>query len=237
LGIDRSQSGGRIEACSEALLRVTSKEESEDSKEAQPHFLKSKYRFSSESSESFFIHIDNQALSCHNSRMYISLVVAAAENNVIGDSQAPNHGIPWDLPNDMKHFRDITKGKPVIMGRKTLECIGRALPGRLNIVVTSQKSLPFEGVTVAASLAEALSIANHDEPEEICIIGGGEIYRQALPMADRLYLTRVHADVLGDTTFPSIDPKEWIELASERHEADAEHEYAYTFYTYDRAGK
>nr|AIA11079.1 Dihydrofolate reductase [uncultured bacterium] len=169
--------------------------------------------------------------------MKITLVVAASENNVIGDSHAPNHAIPWHLPNDMKFFRDITRGKPVIMGRKTLEFIGHALPGRRNFVITRQVSVPFEGVEVVGSLGEALSKARESAPEEICVIGGGEIYRQALPLADRVYLTRVHAEVQGDTTFPELDPGEWKEVSAERHESDDQHQHAYTFFVYERISK
>ncbi len=164
----------------------------------------------------------------------ISLVVAVSENNMIGDSTAPNHAIPWNLPNDMRFFRAVTKGKPMIMGRKTLEMIGRVLPGRRSIVVTRQESLPFPGAERAGSMEEAVALASENDPEEICVIGGGEIYRQALPFAQRIYLTRVHATVQGDTTFPELDPREWKEVSREEHSADAEHQHAYTFLVYER---
>nr|AIA10698.1 dihydrofolate reductase [uncultured bacterium] len=159
--------------------------------------------------------------------MIISLVAAASENNVIGDTNAPNHAIPWDLPNDMQHFRDVTRGKPVIMGRKTLGFIGRALPGRVNIVVTRQKDFAFDGVEVAESLEKALEIAIKNNPEEICIIGA---------LADRVYLTRVHATIQGDTTFPELG-REWKAVWQERHEADENHAYAYTFLRFERTSK
>ncbi len=167
----------------------------------------------------------------------ISLVVAVSENNMIGDSTAPNHAIPWNLPNDMQFFREVTKGKPMIMGRKTLEMIGRVLPGRRSIVVTRQESLLFPGAERAGSMEEAIDLAGENDPEEICVIGGGEIYRQALPFAQRMYLTRVHATVEGDTTFPELDVQEWREVKREEHPADAEHQYAYTFLVYERRQK
>ncbi|MDB4978801.1 MAG: diacylglycerol kinase [Candidatus Peribacteria bacterium] len=166
--------------------------------------------------------------------MIISLVAAASENNIIGDSSAPNHAIPWNLPNDMQYFRAVTKGKPVIMGRKTLEFIGRALPGRKNIVITRQSGFTFPGIDVTDSLEKALTLARESEPEEVCVIGGGEIYRQALPLADRVYLTRVHAEIDGDTTFPELPDAEWKEISREEHQQDEQHAYAYTFLQYER---
>ncbi len=168
--------------------------------------------------------------------MILSLVLAASENNVIGDSQAANHAIPWHLPNDFKHFRDLTKGKPVIVGRKTMEKIGRLLPGRRNIVITRGDAVPFEGAERAGSLEEAIELAKQGNPEEICVIGGGEIYRQALSIADRVYLTRVHATVEGDTTFPGLDDA-WKEVSREMHSADEEHKYAYTFLVFEKREK
>jgi dihydrofolate reductase len=170
----------------------------------------------------------------HTIRVHISLILAASENNMIGDSSSPNHALPWDLPNDLAHFRAITKGKPIIMGRKTHEFIGRVLPGRANIVVTRDSSRIMEGAVAASSIEEAIHLAKADMPAEVFVAGGGEIYRQALPLADKVYMTRVHAQVEGDTTFPDLDPRDWQLMTSERHEPDEAHQYAYTFLTYDR---
>lgn len=135
---------------------------------------------------------------------------------------------------DMKRMKELTRGHPLIMGRKTHESIGRALPGRRNIVITHQK-MTFPGCEVVASLDEALQSVKN-EPETF-IFGGGEIYRQAMNKADRIYLTRVHATVEGDAFFPAIDPAQWREVAREDHPADVENEYQYSFITYERADR
>jgi len=170
-------------------------------------------------------------------RVIISLVAAAAENNVIGDSKAPNHSIPWHLPNDFKHFREVTDGKPVIMGRKTMETIGRLLPGRINIVITRSEAVPFDGAVRAASLEEAIEVAKREKPNEICIIGGGEIFKQGMEIADAIHFTRVHETIDGDTFFPKISPEIWELVSSQRHEADSDHKQAYTFEEYRRVKK
>lgn len=158
--------------------------------------------------------------------MRISLIAAASENNVIG-----NHGtIPWNIPEDMKHFRTLTTGKPVIMGRKTYESIGHPLPKRPNIVITRQKRFTAEGCHVVASLDEALQIADCKNAEEVFVIGGGEIYREALEKADRIYLTRVHATIEGDAFFPEFHPEHWNVVREERYEGDP----AYTFLMYEK---
>ncbi len=159
--------------------------------------------------------------------MKITIVAAASENNVIGKQGK----IPWDLPDDFKHFHDVTKGKPVIMGRKTHESIGRVLPGRMNIVVTRQE-IDIEGCKIVHSIEEALELVK-DEPE-VCVIGGGEIYKQSLPLATHIDLTRVHATIEGDAFFPEFSEDEWEEISCERHEADKEHAYAFTFHVYER---
>lgn len=158
----------------------------------------------------------------------IFLIVAADENNVIG-----HHGaLPWKLPADMQFFREKTKGHPIIMGRKTYASIGRALPKRLNIVVTRQEGFVAEGCTVVHSLADALEAAKTGEgSEEIFVIGGGELYREALPVTDTVYLTRVHASVPGDTTFPELSDTEWEVIDSREHPADSENPQAMTFLT------
>ncbi|HMX37989.1 MAG TPA: dihydrofolate reductase, partial [Ferruginibacter sp.] len=135
----------------------------------------------------------------------LSLIVAAAENNAIGK----NNQLLWHLPNDLKFFKNTTWGMPVIMGRKTFESVNKPLPGRFNIVITRQPGWKAEGVVVASDLNDALRKAEETNCNEIFIIGGGEIYNQAFPMAGKIYLTRVHAELEGDTFFPALDPRQW----------------------------
>jgi dihydrofolate reductase len=158
----------------------------------------------------------------------VALVVAADEEGGIGRGG----GLPWHLPADLKHFRTLTMGKPVIMGRRTWESIGRPLPGRRNIVVSRQPSVQAPGCEVVGSLAEALQRV--DDAAEVCIIGGAEIYRLALPLADIIHLTRVHARVEADTFLPPLDPQEWRLRSREEHAADERHAYPYSFITLDR---
>ena len=153
----------------------------------------------------------------------VSIIVATDERGAIGHEGQ----LPWRLPEDLKRFKAITLGKPVIMGRKTWDSIGRPLPGRLNIVVTRQPGLELAGATVVGSLDEALAAAG-DAPEA-CVIGGAEIYRLALPLADTLHLTRVHATVAADTYFPVLGPQQWVEVAREERAADERHAHAYAF--------
>ena len=158
----------------------------------------------------------------------ISLIVAASTNNVIG-----LHGdLPWRLSDDLKRFKAVTMGKPIIMGRLTWESIGRPLPGRQNIVVTRQADYSAEGCDVVTSVDEALDAAG--AVPEIMVIGGGDIYRQLLPRASRVYLTRVEAEIEGDTFFPELDDAEWELVASEPHEADEKNAHAFTFMTLQR---
>jgi len=162
-----------------------------------------------------------------------SLIVAAAENGVIGLQGQ----LPWRLPADLQHFKALTLGHPIVMGRRTFESIGRALPGRTNIVVTGQPTWPAPaGVLLAHSLPEALALAAQQPGgEEVCVIGGGEIYRQALPAVDVVYLTEVHTTVPdGDAFFPSLAPSQWREETRERHAADEHHAVAYSFVTLRR---
>jgi dihydrofolate reductase len=162
--------------------------------------------------------------------MILSLIVAASENNIIGV-----HGsLPWNLPHDLRRFRTLTEGHPVIMGRKTFEAIGRPLPRRTNIVVTRQMSRHMVGCTVMHSLEEAIAHARALGALETFIIGGGEIYKQALPLADRVYLTRVHTEIHGDTFFPELSPKQWQEVSREEHETDGEHPFAFTYILYEK---
>lgn len=155
----------------------------------------------------------------------VSLVVAADARGGIG----LQGGLPWHLPDDLKRFKALTMGKPIIMGRRTHQSIGRPLPGRRNIVISRSEELEPAGCEVAGSLDAALELAG-DAPE-VCVIGGAEIYRLALPLADVLHLTRVEAVVDADTFFPQIDPGEWQERAREPHAADERHAYPYTFIT------
>ncbi len=161
----------------------------------------------------------------------ISIIAAMAENRVIG----VHNTLPWRLPADLKHFRKLTTGHHVIMGRRNYESIGKPLPDRTNIVITHNPNYRAPGCLVVHSIEEALAIANSDP--EIFVIGGAEIYRQALDSADRLYLTLVHAHVDGDTYFPEFNGSHWQEVGRERHEADERNRYAYTFLVYARNKK
>ena len=158
----------------------------------------------------------------------ISIVVAASANNVIGvDGQ-----LPWRLPEDLKHFKAITMGKPMIMGRTTFDAIGRALPGRQSIVLTRQADFVAEGCDVVSSIDAALDATG--DAEEVMVIGGGEIYRQFLPKADRIYMTRIQAEIAGDTTFPELDMTEWSVVAVEEYPAGDEREFGFEIETLER---
>lgn len=160
----------------------------------------------------------------------ISIIVALATNRVIGIENR----LPWHLPGDMKWFRQHTLGKPILMGRKTFESLGRPLPGRQNIVITSDTAYRAEGATIAHSIDHALQLAG--DAGEIMIIGGESFYRQMLPHADRLILTLVHAEVEGDAWFPEFDWNKWQEVTREDHPADEKNPYAYSFLVLERAG-
>src|SRR5688572_30970923 len=127
--------------------------------------------------------------------------------------------MPWHLPNDMKHFKNITWGMPVIMGRKTYEAIGKPLKGRKNIVITRQKGMNKEGIIVVNSLEDALFVAKATDAKEAMVIGGGEIYKMAFEKTKRIYLTRIKAEVEGDTFFPKLDPKTWHMVSKSDHPA------------------
>ena len=160
--------------------------------------------------------------------MTVSLVVAASSNNVIGR----DGGLPWHLPDDLRQFKRLTTGKPVIMGRRTFESIGKPLPDRRNIVMTRDPDFAADGCDIVSSLSEALDLV--DESEEAMIIGGGMVYHDFMPLADRIYLTRVQADVEGDTHFPEIDEATWQLVSSEHHAADDEHRYAFDVMVFER---
>lgn len=165
--------------------------------------------------------------------MKIALVVAAAENNVIGkDNQ-----LLWRLPNDMKFFKNTTWGMPVIMGRKTFESLGKPLAGRTNIVITRQDNWTAPGVQVVKNLEEALAAAAETDAKEASVIGGGEIYALALPRAQRIYITRVHTTLEGDTFFPEFDKQQWELLSNLDFPADEKHAYAYSFQVWERKSK
>ncbi len=157
--------------------------------------------------------------------MIVSLVVAAAENNAIGK----NNQLLWYLPNDLKFFKNTTWGMPVIMGRKTFESVNKPLPGRMNIVITKQAGWKSDGVTVASSLNDALQKAEAANYKQAFVIGGGEIYKQALPQADVVYLTRVHAEIDGDIFFPALNDDEWQLESNDDFGKDEKHQYAYSF--------
>jgi dihydrofolate reductase len=158
----------------------------------------------------------------------LSIIVAVADNGVIGSGNQ----LPWRLPDDLKRFKALSLGKPVVMGRKTYDSIGRPLPGRLNIIVSRKLDLQIAGCQVVSSLAEAIAAAG--SAPEIIIVGGADIYRQVLPQVATIHLTRVHADIPGDVLFPKLAENEWREVATEYHPADERHAHAFTFSTLAR---
>ncbi len=166
--------------------------------------------------------------------MRISLIAAVAANRVIGDGS----GMPWRLSTDMKRFKALTMGKPVVVGRKTFETLGKPLPGRTNIVVTRRAGFRPEGVIVAVDLDSALVQAQHVAAEtgadEVMVIGGGEIYAAAIAAADRLYITHVDAEPVGNTRFPSIDPMVWRATRREPVPAGEKDSAATVFTVYER---
>jgi dihydrofolate reductase len=167
--------------------------------------------------------------------MNILLVAAIAQNGVIGRGNA----LPWRLKSDMQHFRALTMGKPVVMGRKTYLSIGRPLKGRTTIVVSRDRAFAAPGVVVVPSLVAALTAARGDalrrNADTIVVAGGAEIYAQAMPLATQLAVTHVHKQIDGDAYFPAIDANEWHESARSEHEPAAEDEAAFAFVTYERA--
>ncbi|MGQ0738480.1 MAG: type 3 dihydrofolate reductase [Bacteroidota bacterium] len=164
--------------------------------------------------------------------MTISLIVAAATNNAIGKDGK----MPWRLPNDMKHFKNITWGMPVVMGRKTFESLGKVLPGRKNIIISRQPGWKADGTVVVKSIEDALFVARETDAKEVMVVGGGEIYKALFDKASRIYLTRVEAEPEADTFFPSLDPKQWWLVNQKNHEADEKNAYNYSFQTWERIG-
>lgn len=162
--------------------------------------------------------------------MRISIIVALDEGRVIGSEG----GMPWHLPADLKFFKSMTMGKPIIMGRSTWESIGRPLPGRTNIVITRNPSFHADGCRVAHSVDEALAMAREEAAEEAMVIGGAAIYEQTLERTDRLYLTYITAHLVGDKHFPVINPDDWQEVSREEHAADSDNPFDLTFSVLDR---
>lgn len=159
--------------------------------------------------------------------MILSLIAAMDRNRVIG----VRNGLPWHLPEDFKHFKAVTMGKPVVMGRKTFESIGHPLPGRRNIVI-SRSDYSAEGIEVVTSIDDALALVSN--VAEVMVIGGASIYEQLLPMADRLYITHVDTEVEGDAWFPEIDPACWDVLEQQSFQADSKNRFDFTIRTYQR---
>jgi len=165
--------------------------------------------------------------------MKIVLIAAFAQNRVVGI----NNTLPWHLPEDLKYFKRTTTGKAIIMGRKTYDSIGRPLPNRTNIVISRNSELKIEGVKVVDSLQAAIDLAKEvnfiNGVEEVMVIGGASIYEEALPKADRLYLTHVHAEVKGDAYFPEVDFSQWQEISRDDYAASESNPYDYSFVVYD----
>ena len=164
--------------------------------------------------------------------MYLQLIAALDRNRAIGRGNA----LPWHLPDDLKRFKALTLGKPVLMGRKTAESIGRALPKRRNLVLTRSGRVPFDGMQAVATLDEARALAAADGASKLCVIGGAELYALTLPLATHLYLTHVDTEADdADTFFPAFDPAQWRAIAREAHAADERHAFAFEFVEYERA--
>ena len=166
--------------------------------------------------------------------MKLALIAAVADNNAIGI----NNKMPWYLPGDLRYFKAVTMGKPIIMGRKTFDSLRKPLPGRTNIVITRDHSWQHDGVKVVHSLDEAISLAEDvaliNGNEEVMVIGGEQIYRQAMACADRLYLTRVYQSFDGDAFFPEVDTQQWRETSREDIQSEEEGSLNYSYLILDR---
>ncbi|QLE96176.1 dihydrofolate reductase [Neptunomonas phycophila] len=167
--------------------------------------------------------------------MRLAMIVAQSSNRVIGR----DNKLPWYLPGDLKYFKQATMGKPIIMGRKTFESIGKPLPGRLNIVISRDASFTAQGIKVVMSLPDAIELAESqaliDGVDEAMIIGGAQIYALALPEVERLYITQVHADIEGDAYFPEFNRSQWTELGREDFSAQGPNPFDYSFIVYQRS--
>lgn len=162
--------------------------------------------------------------------MMVTIVAAVAENRVIGK----DNDLPWHMPADMKHFRNVTMGKPVIMGRVSLEALGgKPLKGRTNIILTRDENYEAEGCIVVHSIEESLKVAA-GIGDEVMMLGGGDLYEQFLPRTDRMILTEIHHEFEGDTRFPEFDKGEWVEVERRDFEADEKNPYPYSFVTWER---
>lgn len=155
----------------------------------------------------------------------LSIIVAVSENNVVGKENK----LPWKLSADLKRLKSLTMGHHIIMGRKTWESLGKALPGRINVVITTDKNFKAEGGVVVHSLNEALAYSSEDD--EIFIFGGGKIFKEAMPLVNKIYITRVHSIIDGDTFFPVLDRSDWKEISREDFKADEKNQYNYSFVT------
>lgn len=165
--------------------------------------------------------------------MELVLIAALDRNHAIGR----DNDLPWRLPDDLKRFKALTVGKPVLMGRKTAQSLGRALPGRVNLVLTRSGHVPFDGMRAVASLGDAWQLATESGATELCVIGGGEIYALCMPLATRMHLTHVDTVVDGaDAFFPGFDAARWRVVAREPHAADAKHHFGFEFVDYERIG-
>ena len=163
--------------------------------------------------------------------MDIVLIAALDRNFAIGKGNA----LPWHLSDDLRRFKALTLGKPLMMGRRTAGSLSRALPGRLNLVLTRSGRVPFAGMQSVETLEQALFVAGLEQADELCVIGGGEVFALALPQATRMHLTWVDTTVEGaDAFFPRFDPNEWRELSREAHPADARNEFAFEFADFER---
>ncbi len=164
--------------------------------------------------------------------MILSAIVAASENDVIGRK----NWLPWDLPDELQYFRKTTTGKPVIMGRKTYDSIGRPMPKRHNIIVSHDPTFKAEGCDTVGSIEEAVAMAQKDGVDEAFVIGGAKIYELALPLVQRLYFTRVHTTIEdGDTVMPAVDWSQWKKVSSVEHAIDEKHAFSFTMEIWERA--
>jgi dihydrofolate reductase len=165
----------------------------------------------------------------------ISIIAAMANNNVIGVSS--HNKMPWHLPADLKYFREKTLYKPVIMGRKTFESLGKQLPSRINLVLSHDINYTEHHYFTHPTLEDAIMEAERMSDKEIMVIGGGSVYRQALPIVNRMYITKIHADIEGDVYFPNWDENEWILISQEDYLADDRNKFDYSFYIFEKVSK
>lgn len=173
-------------------------------------------------------HVKFESEKFNSNSSLITIIAAASENNVIGK----DNKLIWHLSDDLKHFKELTKGHHVIMGRKTFESMPKALPNRTNVIITRNRNYTADNAIVVQSLDDALKISSKDS--QPFIIGGGEIYKMAMSIADRIELTRVHADFEGDAFFPEIELSEWKEVKIDKRKKDENHNYDFTFIRYDK---